>query len=172
MKTIKGDLIKLVEQGEFDMIIHGCNCFHNMGSGLAKQLADKYPQVLEVDRAQTKYGDREKLGYFSVAYVDANGNMFSVINLYTQYKWGSSSDLFEYGHFELYLRKIAHFMTGFPESLFTPKFKIGFPQIGADISGGDWSRISKMIEKFSADVASHAEVTVVEYQSQCTGENK
>ena len=171
MKTIKGDLIKLAEQGEFDMIIHGCNCFHTMGNGLAKQLATKYPQVLEADRG-TEYGDPEKLGYFSVAYVDVNGHSFSVINLYTQYKWGSGSDLFEYDHFELYLRKIAHFMTGFPESLFTPKFKIGFPQIGADISGGDWNRISKMIEKFSADVASHAEVTVVEYQSQCTGENK
>ena len=65
---------------------------------------------------------------------------------------------------QCYLKKIAHFMTGFPKTLFTPKFKIGFPQIGAGLAGGDWSRISKMIEKFSEDVASHADVTVVEYQ--------
>ena len=43
-------------------------------------------------------------------------------------------------------------------------FRIGFPQIGAGLAGGDWSRISKMIEKFSEDVASYADVTVVEYQ--------
>jgi hypothetical protein len=32
------------------------------------------------------------------------------------------------------------------------------------LAGGDWSRISKMIEKFSEDVACYADVTVVEYQ--------
>lgn len=163
MKTIKGDLIKLAEEGEFDMIIHGCNCFHAMGGGIARQLADKYPQVLKADK-QTEYGDPEKLGYFSVAYVEVNGHTFSVINLYTQYKWSSGSDVFEYDHFQLYLKKIAHFLNGFPTSLFTPKFRIGFPMIGAGLAGGDWSRISKMIEKFSEDVASYADVTVVEYQ--------
>lgn len=163
MKTIKGDLIKLAEEGKFDVIIHGCNCFHAMGGGIAKQLADKYPQVEEADR-QTEFGDPEKLGYFSVAYVEVNGHTFSVINLYTQYKWSSGSDVFEYDDFQLYLKKIAHFMTGFPITIFTPKFRIGFPQIGAGLAGGDWSRISKMIEKFSEDVASYADVTVVEYQ--------
>lgn len=163
MKTIKGDLIKLAEQGEFDMIVQGCNCFHAMGGGIAKQLADKYPQVLEADK-ETEYGDRGKLGYFSVAYVEVNNHTFSVINLYTQYKWSSGYDVFEYEHFELYLRKMAYFITGFPESLFTPKFRIGFPMIGAGLAGGDWSRISKMIENFSNDVALYATVTVVEYQ--------
>jgi O-acetyl-ADP-ribose deacetylase (regulator of RNase III) len=163
MKTIKGDLIKLAEQSEFDIIIHGCNCFHAMGGGIAKQLADRYPQVEEADK-QTEFGDREKLGYFSVAYVEVNGHTFSVINLYTQYKWSSGSDVFEYDDFQLYLKKIAHFLNGFPTSLFTPKVRIGFPQIGAGLAGGDWSRISKMIEKFSEDVACYADVTVVEYQ--------
>lgn len=26
MKTIKGDLIKLAEEGEFNMIVQGCDC--------------------------------------------------------------------------------------------------------------------------------------------------
>ena len=163
MKTIKGDLIKLAEEGEFDVIIHGCNCFHAMGGGIAKQLADKYPQVEQADR-KTEFGDPEKLGSYSVAYVEVNGHTFSVINLYTQYKWSSGSDVFEYGEFQFYLKTIAHFLTGFPTSLFTSKFRIGFPMIGAGLAGGDWSRISKMIEKFSEDVASYADITVVEYQ--------
>ena len=163
MKTIKGDLIKLAEEGKFDVIIHGCNCFHAMGGGIAKQLADKYPQVEEVDR-QTTFGDPEKLGSYSVAYVEVNGYTFSVINLYTQYKWSSGSDVFEYDKFQLYLKRIAHFLTGFPTFIFASKFRIGFPMIGAGLAGGDWSRISKMIEKFSEDVASYADVTVVEYQ--------
>jgi hypothetical protein len=58
------------------------------------------------------------------------------------------------------------FLKLFTESiLYCPsRIKIGFPMIGAGLAGGDWSRISKMIEKFSEDVASHADVTVVEYQ--------
>jgi O-acetyl-ADP-ribose deacetylase (regulator of RNase III) len=164
MKIIEGDLIKLAEQGEFDIIVHGCNCFHKMRSGLAKQIADKYPQVAEADK-KTNYGDRKKLWTtYSSALVEANGNVFTVVNAYTQYKWSSGSDVFEYDDFQLYLKKIAHFLTGFPTSLFTPKVRIGFPQIGAGLAGGDWSRISKMIEKFSEDVACYADVTVVEYQ--------
>jgi hypothetical protein len=36
--------------------------------------------------------------------------------------------------------------------------------IGAGLAGGDWGRISKMIEEFSEGVKDFAEVTVVEYQ--------
>lgn len=158
MKTIKGDLIKLAEEGEFDVIIHGCNCFHAMGGGIAEQLADKYPQV-EVADKQTEFGDREKLGKWTEAIVEVNDNVFTVVNAYTQYKWSSGSDVFEYEAFQQFLKL-------FTESvLYCPfRIKIGFPQIGAGLAGGDWSRISKMIEKFSEDVASYADVTVVEYQ--------
>jgi O-acetyl-ADP-ribose deacetylase (regulator of RNase III) len=160
MKTIKGDLIKLAEQGEFDMIIQGCNCFHCMGGGLAKQLATKYPQVLEADK-KTKYGDREKLGSYSKATLEVDDNIFIVLNAYTQYKWSSGSDVFEYGSFQKFLSKITrHIQTYNADG----KLTIGFPMIGAGLAGGDWSRISKMIEKFSEDFASHADVTVVEYQ--------
>ena len=69
MKTIKGNLIKLAEQGEFDIIVQGCNCFCAMGGGLAKQLADKYPQVEEADN-KTKVGDYSKLGKSSKAEID------------------------------------------------------------------------------------------------------
>ena len=162
MKTIKGDLIKLAEEGMFDMIVHGANCFHCMNAGLAKQLATKYPQVLEADK-KTKYGDPEKLGSYTSAYVEVDGNIFTVVNAYTQYKWSSGSDVFEYDAFQEFLNNQVEFLGYYnPSSL--RKKRIGFPQIGAGLAGGDWSRISKMIEKFSEDVASYADVTVVEYQ--------
>ena len=162
MKIIKGDLIKLAEQGKFDIIIQGCNCFHTQSSGLAKQLATKYPQVLEADK-KTKYGDREKLGSYTSAYVEVDGNIFTVVNVYTQYKWSYGSDVFEYDAFQEFLNNQVEFLGYYnPSSL--RKKRIGFPQIGAGLAGGDWSRISKMIVKFSEDVASHADVTVVEYQ--------
>ena len=174
MKTIQGNLITLAEQGEFNMIVQGCNCFHTQSSGLAGQLASKYPQVLEADKTQTEYGDREKLGTWSVAIV---GN-FSVINAYTQYTFSREKDVFEYDAFDKFLndfRNMIEYYDSVANFYWKPdgnnvrfrefeKFRIGFPQIGAGLAGGDWSRISKMIEKFSEDVACYADVTVVEYK--------
>ena len=94
MKTIKGDLIKLAEEGEFDVIIHGCNCFHAMGGGIAKQLADKYPEVEEADK-QSEFGDPEKLGSYSVASIFGTDyiHKFIVINAYTQYSFSLGKDV-------------------------------------------------------------------------------
>lgn len=162
MKTIKGDLIKLAEEGKFTMIIHGCNCFHTMGGGIAKQLATKYPQVLEADK-KTIYADKGKLGKCSIVEVDSGKHRFLVVNAYTQYQCSSGTDVFEYKHFEEFLERATP-TTHYGTQGTRRRGSIGFPMIGAGLAGGDWSRISKMIEKFSNDVASHADVTVVEYQ--------
>ena len=170
MKTIKGDLIKLAEEGEFDVIIHGCNCFHKMRSGIAKQLADRYPIVEETDR-QTEFGDRNKLGTTSQVIVKSktSNHHFTVKNAYTQYYWSHGIDVFEYDAFQKFLDYSAELIVQSytpKEGFLVPKrrYRYGFPMIGAGLAGGDWSRISKMIEKFSEDVASYADVTVVEYQ--------
>jgi O-acetyl-ADP-ribose deacetylase (regulator of RNase III) len=159
MKTIKGNLITLAEQGEFDVIVSGCNCFHAMGGGIAKQLAEKYPQVEEADK-QTKFGDRKKLGSYSVATAEVNDTLFVILNAYTQYKWSSGSDVFEYDAFQKFLNKIYLYIQTYKAG---GKLSIGFPMIGAGLAGGDWSRISKMIEEFSERVKDFADVTVVEY---------
>ena len=160
MKTIKGNLIKLAEEGEFDVIIHGCNCFNSLGAGLARQLAVKYPQVLKADK-QTEYGDREKLGTYTSAIVEIDNRYFAVVNSYTQYKWSSGSDVFEYAAFQRFLN---NFIIPYSSEKPSPKWKIGFPMIGAGLAGGDWSRISKMIENFSERLTEFADVTIVEYQ--------
>jgi O-acetyl-ADP-ribose deacetylase (regulator of RNase III) len=169
MKTIKGDLIKLAEEGEFDVIVHGCNCFHAMGGGIAKQLADRYPIVEETDR-QTEFGDKNKLGTSSQVIVKSptTNHLFIVKNAYTQYYWSHEKDVFEYDAFQRFLNYNTELIiqSYAPKEGFvnTKNIHYGFPQIGAGLAGGDWSRISKMIEKFSEDVACYADVTVVEYQ--------
>ncbi len=35
LNIINGDLIDLAKNGNFDVIIHGCNCFRTMGVGIA-----------------------------------------------------------------------------------------------------------------------------------------
>ena len=170
MKTIKGDLIKLAEEGKFDIIVHGCNCFHAMGAGIARQLADRYPIVEETDR-QTVFGDRDKLGTSSQVIVKSktSNHHFMVKNAYTQYYWSHGKDVFEYDAFQKFLNYTAELIA----QSYTPKegflvpekrYRYGFPMIGAGLAGGDWNRISKMIEQFAENVKDYADVTVVEYQ--------
>ena len=60
MKTVKGDLIKLALENEFDVIIHGCNNFVNMGAGIAKTIKQHFPEAYRADLDTTK-GDKNKL---------------------------------------------------------------------------------------------------------------
>ena len=39
---VDGDLIKLAKEGNFDVIVHGCNCFCQMGAGIAPQMAEAF----------------------------------------------------------------------------------------------------------------------------------
>ena len=49
LKHTKGNLIDLAEQGEFDVIVHGCNCQNTMGSGIAKEIKERYPLAYRAD---------------------------------------------------------------------------------------------------------------------------
>lgn len=133
MKTVKGNLLTMFEKGDFDVIAHGCNCFHMMGAGIAGQIAVKYPQALEADRATTTKGDLLKLGSLSIAVTDHG----LIYNLYSQYHPGKNLD---YTALRLSLKKMALMTKG-------RDHKIAFPQIGCGIAGGHWNRVKQMIEK-------------------------
>lgn len=142
MKTVKGDLLKLAEQGEFDVIIHGCNCFHAMGSGIAGQIAQLYPGVPKIDRDMTKFGDKTKLGHYTwlPIYEDNDSQeKFIIINAYTQYKAGTDRRHASYDAIADVFGRIA--------DTFHRDTKIGYPLIGAGLAGGDWDVIKVIIEK-------------------------
>jgi len=84
MKTIKGDLIKLALDGEFNVILHGCNCFNTMGKGLALNIKKTFPEAFKSDQNTIK-GDRNKLGTYSCA----SSRGIIIVNCYTQYYYGT-----------------------------------------------------------------------------------
>ena len=136
---IKGNLIDLAMDGMFDIIIHGCNCFNTMKSGIAKEIAERIPQAVYAD-GQTIKGDKNKLGTWTSTYY---GEKFMVVNAYTQYNYGRNPDpnviYFDYNAFD-------KFLVNYREFLFDTDV-VGFPKIGAGLAKGDWDRISEMIDK-------------------------
>ena len=155
MKIIKGDLIDLAERGMFDIIVHGCNCFNTMGSGIARQLKTRYPQVYIAD-LKTEKGSIEKLGTFSFS--ECGG--LTVINAYTQHTYNlpkEGRDLFNYSAFMKVLYKLAQ--------TYDKPNRFGFPMIGCGLAGGDPVRVMKILNMFDNLVAKHGStVTIVQYE--------
>ena len=135
MKTIEGDLIKLAIQGEFDVIIHGCNCFCTMGAGIAKGIKTEFPEAFKAD-ANTEKGSKEKLGTYSSATVSRNGHEITIINAYTQHHWRGRGIKADYDAIQKVFASVKQSHSG---------KRIGYPLIGAGLAGGDWSVISNII---------------------------
>lgn len=157
IKKIKGDLLDLAEKGEFDYIAHGCNCFVAMGAGIARQIADKYPEALRED-ARTRKGDPKKLGDFSIArrfLPTPSLRGFWIVNAYTQYRPGAD---FQSCYLETFLHKFClTYVNGrIPPN---PLIRIGVPWIGCGIGGGNKASVMRIFNKFSELL----DITIVEY---------
>ena len=149
MKEIQGDLIQLVIDGNFDVIVHGCNCFCTMGSGIALQIKNLLPEAFKADE-YTIRGDVFKLGGFTNSYVKRNDNIFTVINAYTQFHYGNQKDV-EYSAISQVFKRI-------DEQYHNQR--IAYPLIGAGKGGGNWEIISDIIS-FRLAGADH---TLVRYK--------
>ena len=152
LKQVQGCLLSLARAGEFDIVVHGCNCFCVMGAGIAKQIREEYPEAYAADCA-TFRSSPEKIGTYSFA----NTGKFIIINAYTQFRTSSFvCDVFEYEGFAKILNTLA---SEYPSGNF------GLPYIGMGLANGNPSRIIPMIEKFANQVTSTGgSVTLVEYK--------
>jgi len=152
-REIKGNLIRLAIKGEFDVIVHGCNCFCRMGAGIAPQMAiafgaDKFPMEAPEHR-----GDMNKLGTIDHKRV---GEVI-VVNAYSQFGFGKNhtngtSIPLDYEALTLCLRKINYNFKG---------DHIGLPMIGCGLAGGDEKIVIKIIKWELKD----CNVTLVRYDN-------
>lgn len=158
MKKIKGDIVELFEDGFFDIIAHGCNCIAIMGAGVAKQIADKFPDVRKADIDYEGKSDSimEQLGTYSVAEIGHK----KVFNLYTQPIPGNH---FDFTAFRLAIKSMKQDLPHWHEQ---PRPKIGFPYIGCGIGGFQYP---ELIERVIAEELSDYDVYIVEYAKQNSG---
>lgn len=144
-QEIDGNLLDLFDENKFDIIVHGCNCQKMMGAGIALQIKKRYPEVYETDRNDDR-SSIDRLGNILPTLIIPGFNL--IINLYSQYNLGNNLD---YEALTLGLRKLNHKYCG---------MKIGLPQIGCGIAGGNWNKVKKIIKKELKDCI----VTIVNYK--------
>ena len=138
MKYVKGDIVELAKTGQYNIIMHGCNCFCNMGSGVAVAIRKQWPGAYAAD-LKTEKGSPLKLGAYSI-YFDEEYSV-SIVNAYTQYTYGRTGQRYvDYA-------AIKQVCQTFSKS----RCHILIPKIGAGLGGGDWAVIEKIFDHYLGD---------------------
>ena len=81
MQTVRGDLLALAIAGDFDVIIHGCNCLHTMSAGIAKSIKHQFPAAYDADLATEKgsrVAPKDSFGAAKPQEVTGVGSQFSL----------------------------------------------------------------------------------------------
>jgi O-acetyl-ADP-ribose deacetylase (regulator of RNase III) len=138
IKCKEGNILNFAE----DCIAHGCNCQKTMGSGVARALRDKWPEIYRADET-FPFSALNKLGKFSEAKL-SNGK--TCFNIYSQLdyrgRYEGRTDL-DYVALEKGLESV--FRTMKARGLKS----IALPRIGCGLAGGNWTIVSEMIERMS-----------------------
>jgi O-acetyl-ADP-ribose deacetylase (regulator of RNase III) len=142
MKEVTGNLISMAFDGQFDVIVHGTNCYNNMGSGIAKEVRLRCPGAYWADQGTNK-GDEAKLGTItcgSSKNPDKQEEVaeFTVVNAYTQHRYGRDRRHVDYDALRSCFKAVKEQFAG---------KRIGYPLIGAGLAGGDWEVISAIIDE-------------------------
>jgi O-acetyl-ADP-ribose deacetylase (regulator of RNase III) len=149
-----GDLLKM---SDIDVIVQNCNLYCTQMAGIAKQIVEMYPEVLEADKA-TPHGDSSKLGTFSYAKVEGPYGKKTVINLYAMQGLGTHKRQTHYEAFYLGMESIHNQVMDSKKDLV-----VGVPAgIGCGLAGGSRKIINAMLEEIFGE--SSVKLVIVEWK--------
>lgn len=131
IKRVVGDIIQLAENGEFDVIIQGCNCMNTFGKGLALAIKNNYPDAYVAD-CKTVKGDVNKLG--TITY--ANVGKFTIVNAYTQYDYVGPMPRSSVDAIQSCMQQVKQTFSG---------LRLAYPRVGCGLAGGDWQVVYPII---------------------------
>ena len=145
----KGDLL----ESNCNIICHQVNCQRVMGSGIAKQIRDKWPKVYEDYCCNIDYmydnglvtNSSDLLGMVSWTELDINNKY--IMNFFSQDKFLPRGVCHtDYEAFTDCCRTLKNFIT--ERNLDKSSTIIGFPyKIGCGLAGGHWDVVSAIIER-------------------------
>lgn len=138
LHEVNGDLLK----SDCTVIMHQANCFKIMGAGIAKNIAELYPEVKNVDlREQGNPIDR--FGRFTKAIINRN---LTIVNLYGQYNIGRGLQT----NYEKLESSIDKFLLDARLNNNVSLSKVGVPyKLGCGLAGGDWKIVKDILSRQS-----------------------
>lgn len=147
-------MIKIVNCDVFksgaDFVLHQVNCQGVMGSGIAKQVREKYPEVYSAYVTLcNKYLDNTKALLGKVQYVptrnDSKENLSGIVNLFAQDRFGYDGKCYtDYQALRECLEKVKRRVNS-GESIAIPYL------MGCHRGGGDWNVVYDIIQQIFND---------------------
>ena len=120
-------------------IAHCCNTMNIMGAGIAKSIADRYPEAKQADDESAK-GGLNILGEFSLAEVKVGDETKRIFNLYTQEEIGFGREV----NYEALYRNLLLLRNRLN---FLNEKCLGIPYgMSSGLAGGSWKIVYAMIE--------------------------
>lgn len=142
-----GDLL----ESDCTTILHQANSFSVMGAGIAKAIADKYPEAHEAD-ASLERSPEEKYGDFTCAIIGSGRSKVTVGNLYGQYGTGKVDEKEMKERMFMLDKALNQFLLSAKNELkdLIDLKKVGVPHgMGCGLAGGDWSIVKDILERAS-----------------------
>jgi O-acetyl-ADP-ribose deacetylase (regulator of RNase III) len=156
MKYISGDAIEVFKNSKSAVLIHQVNCQGVMGSGIAKQIRDTYPNHFDdYKECVDHFGSSEMFGEYFFTMIDS---YHSVVGLFSQFNYGTGERHTNYAAFVNAITQLVNSDSDEVDyELIIPKY------IGCGLGGGDWN----IIEQILLDVEQlyDVEFTCVEYEA-------
>lgn len=154
VKYVKGNLL----DSNCDYICHQVNCQGVMGSGIAKQIKERWPEVYEKYRREyemhLRHNRNPEYQLGNIDMIRVNDDKNCVINMYSQRSYGYDGKRYtSYDAFANALELIKAYTLN--------DATIGFPKnIGCGLGGGSWEVVSALIEDI---LGKEYEVYIYEY---------
>ena len=136
IRFIKGNLL----ESSCNIIAHGVNSRGVFGSGLAKQIAIKWPVVREYYFARHK---RTGWKLSDIQFVQIEENR-RVVNICTQLNYGYDKDVVyvDYNALKSGLDKVIYYCL-------CNELSLALPKIGCGLANGDWLKVKEIIQDLS-----------------------
>lgn len=146
IKYVIGDLLGADQK----VIVHGCNNRGVMGSGVARQIRAKWPNVYEVYSLKHMVFGLDLGDIIPVATLDGH----IIVNAVTQEGFGRDGKVYvDYDAIKTCMEKINNKVIDWEVK------EVAMPRIGAGLGGGDWA----IIEKIIADTAKNYTPVVYDF---------
>lgn len=157
VRVIESDL---VNDKQFDVFCHQVNCRGVMGSGIANQIKQKYPEVYDAYRENYISNTENPKWQLGTNLLVNTTDGRICVNMYGQDGYGRDSQYTDYP-------SLAKCMIDLIERLgkMDKHLKVGFPyHIGCGLGGGNWVTVEGMIEVLAGRVAQ--DVYIVKLKGQ------